>query len=1207
MASDQVREVLGDAFSDRQIQTALDNVGGDVESAIALLLEGGAPEPPPPPARPPQAAAAPPRPAQPPAARPAAAAVPPLVAGMLRSGSPAQPTVPSGGLSGGGERRNIELVRLPSESVQELPAISQLGQKISLFCAPKRSESQAAITQSMRPAQALAVDTGRQKRCRFSTQSAVQISTTADSAFWVSASGRLYRWTLEPAETPGLGQFQEERLPESPMSGPAPRLQYVACGGNFVIALTEDGALFARGNNGFGQLGQDNDMPYSQSFLRVPYEKRVAAVSAGHAFAALLSADGEVATWGEGSHGQLGHGPGVAVLRRPTAVAGLRNSGAAARSVTCGPDHAVAIDLQGNVSAWGRTGLPRSPAERLMGGAKRSVPAPVPNAPRDVVQVACGGAFDVDGHTALLTARGEVYSFGRGAEGQLGHHYKLPEAPCGPAHMDGGLLGHVTHVACTAYATYLRNERGQAFRWGLRQRGVQQVTVDKHHIADVVCSRYHAIAVCVVATAGGQAAQQQPAAVQMFPRTTSAVVTGGTTATITGGSAASPSTGGGSDSQRASLPRSSSASSGRSPKPHIPLLPLSELAERTAAAERERLAQAAAAAAAPAQRAAAATASTASTAAATAAASVSAMAAPVMAVSAPTPQSPEREEAEEPLARHQHAPAAPRRSRRLRRKRAPRGRPRRMQRRRARRHAPRGRGGAEGAHGELPAELRGRAFSEDEEAHSPRPIPAGPGPAPGPDMEVEIPDAWLGGGPAEAGAPGAQAAGLALGWEAFRAPAGEEYAAALGDEAFGFAQGGPATDAPAPEPEPEPEPLLVAATTAAVAVPHAGHAFSDESEDGEAEEDEEEEVDAAPQPPWGVAPARRQLEVAVPSPSAGASEVSEIFASPPPAPIPALAAAASSVLPAFPSPSPPAAGLTAAAVRGALNLSDLDFDLAPDAAASPSPPIPLPQSGARWPPDPTDLGTPVKAAVGSAAAATADDSDDDGGGGAGGRGGRPRVRLGGHDESDEEAADAGDEEESIEAQRGFGRWLTEYNRLLEKYPLTTKALTAAVFCSVGDVACQWLEAQSVRVPLDVPRVGRFAVVGLVLNGPSHHIWYHWLEKVIPVACNKSLLLKLAVDESVFAPFSVWAFFVLMSALEGKGPAFMAARLRSEFKHTLAADLGLWIPAQLINFKFVPSHYTALYMDAIGLGWAVYLSFAAKRSSGSAAPAHGHGH
>eukprot|EP00741_Cyanophora_paradoxa_P002783 tig00000630_g2703.t1 len=312
-------------------------------------------------------------------------------------------------------------------------------------------------------------DSTKQRRCRFSTKGPFQLATSADSAFWVSQAGRLFRWRLTLLDAPGCDEFEEEQLPELPVSGlhhgARDRLKQVACGANFVFALSEEGVLFARAGG------------YSQSFLRVPYKAPVAAVSAGHAFAALLTAGGEVATWGDNSYGQLGHGPAVGpLLRRPTAVKSLQQWKPCVK-LACGPHHVVVIDTEDNVIVWGCTGLPRSDADRM-----RAVPGVVPGAPRDVVQVACGGAIGVDGHTALLTAHGKVFTFGRAAS--------VSSATTTDS-------GRRLVLKCSAGATYLRAEDGELYRFGSGQYGLQQL-ITNNHVADIVSSSYHTIAICVV-------------------------------------------------------------------------------------------------------------------------------------------------------------------------------------------------------------------------------------------------------------------------------------------------------------------------------------------------------------------------------------------------------------------------------------------------------------------------------------------------------------------------------------------------------------------------------------------------------------------------------------------------------------------------------------------------------------------------------------
>ena len=76
-----------------------------------------------------------------------------------------------------------------------------------------------------------------------------------------------------------------------------------------VLALTEQGAVYSFGSGGSGRLGHDGEpfftMPKRIEALR---SVRVVAVAAGALHNLVLSAAGEVYSFGNGAYGALGHG-----------------------------------------------------------------------------------------------------------------------------------------------------------------------------------------------------------------------------------------------------------------------------------------------------------------------------------------------------------------------------------------------------------------------------------------------------------------------------------------------------------------------------------------------------------------------------------------------------------------------------------------------------------------------------------------------------------------------------------------------------------------------------------------------------------------------------------------------------------------------------------------------------------------------------------
>ncbi|XP_051239551.1 RCC1 domain-containing protein 1 [Dicentrarchus labrax] len=175
------------------------------------------------------------------------------------------------------------------------------------------------------------------------------------------------------------------------------------------------------------------------------------ALSAEHAI--LLSASGAVYTWGLGSHGQLGHGD-LTSEEEPRAVEALL--GMPMSCVATGSWHSVCISDGGDLYVWGwnetgQLGLPSrglrkalqeqcsqqagtgapcqdgstSPPEEPQEGEKldevfisiQAFPALLDITPScEIRTVSCGSR-----HTAAVTTTGDLYTWGWGDYGQLGH------------------------------------------------------------------------------------------------------------------------------------------------------------------------------------------------------------------------------------------------------------------------------------------------------------------------------------------------------------------------------------------------------------------------------------------------------------------------------------------------------------------------------------------------------------------------------------------------------------------------------------------------------------------------------------------------------------------------------------------------------------------------------------------------------------------
>lgn len=128
----------------------------------------------------------------------------------------------------------------------------------------------------------------------------------------------------------------------------------VACGKDFSVIVTEDGKLFAMGCDDYGQLGRGRHERLSTVPTAVAglAGQRVVGVAAGDYHVLAVTEEGMLFAWGYGRAGQLGIGSTVD-LSIPTAVKGLP-AGVEVVGADCGRDHSLALLRDGRAFAWGR-------------------------------------------------------------------------------------------------------------------------------------------------------------------------------------------------------------------------------------------------------------------------------------------------------------------------------------------------------------------------------------------------------------------------------------------------------------------------------------------------------------------------------------------------------------------------------------------------------------------------------------------------------------------------------------------------------------------------------------------------------------------------------------------------------------------------------------------------------------------------------------
>jgi E3 ubiquitin-protein ligase HERC2 len=204
-------------------------------------------------------------------------------------------------------------------------------------------------------------------------------------------------------------------------------------------------------------LGHNNNVPYPRPipFLSQYVVKKVAVHSGGkHAMA--LTLDGKVFSWGEGEDGKLGHGNRLN-LDKPRMIEALRSK--KIRDIACGSSHSAAITSSGELYTWGLGEYGRLGHGDNITQLKPKLVKALSG--HRIVQVACGSR---DAQTLALSDEGLVFSWGDGDFGKLG---RGGSEGCNVPHNIERLNSlDVVQIECGAQFSLALTKSGEVWTWG---------------------------------------------------------------------------------------------------------------------------------------------------------------------------------------------------------------------------------------------------------------------------------------------------------------------------------------------------------------------------------------------------------------------------------------------------------------------------------------------------------------------------------------------------------------------------------------------------------------------------------------------------------------------------------------------------------------------------------------------------------------------
>ncbi|CAF3531558.1 unnamed protein product [Rotaria sp. Silwood1] len=147
--------------------------------------------------------------------------------------------------------------------------------------------------------------------------------------------------------------------------------------------------------------------------------------------------------------------------------------------------------------------------------------------------------------------------------------------------------------------------------------------------------------------------------------------------------------------------------------------------------------------------------------------------------------------------------------------------------------------------------------------------------------------------------------------------------------------------------------------------------------------------------------------------------------------------------------------------------------------------------------------------------------------------------------------------------------------------------SASGLLTLGDFCAQTLYDK--KKTLDKKRLLAACITGAAL-GIEGHVWYKFLDRIIAQATWHNAFKKVLCDQTVAAPIYTTTYIIGTSILEGR-TSFNALKsdTTENFLPLYIADCVVFIPTQLINFRYISAYYRVPFMFAISFIFNAFLS------------------
>ncbi|KZV38592.1 hypothetical protein F511_09343 [Dorcoceras hygrometricum] len=206
--------------------------------------------------------------------------------------------------------------------------------------------------------------------------------------------------------------FSSSSCGSEAVSGPIGRVLLISAGATHSVALLSGNVVcsWGRGEDGQLGLGDAEDRFYPTQVSALDGQEIVSVACGADHTTAYSESTSQVFSWGWGDFGRLGHGDSSDFFS-PQPIKALH--GLQIKQIACGDSHCLAVTMEGEVRSWGRN----QNGQLGLGTTEDSLSPQRIEAFQGIrVKMVAAGAE----HTAAVTEDGELYGWGWGRYGNLG-------------------------------------------------------------------------------------------------------------------------------------------------------------------------------------------------------------------------------------------------------------------------------------------------------------------------------------------------------------------------------------------------------------------------------------------------------------------------------------------------------------------------------------------------------------------------------------------------------------------------------------------------------------------------------------------------------------------------------------------------------------------------------------------------------------------